>query len=212
MPESTGHILDPAAEAEFFAGVEYAEQFFMGRARIHRALEKLARVLEEARIPYAVNGALALNEYGYRRVTERVEVLLTRDGLEEFKRHHLGRGYVERFAGSRGMRDTENDTPIDVVLAGEFPGDGRPKSVVFPDPAQVASVGARIRLLPLSKLVELKVASGMTAPHRLRDLADVIELIRARHLGAELADDLDPMVRDKYRELWHAAQARDPES
>jgi hypothetical protein len=56
-------------------------------------------------------------------------------------------------------------------------------------------------------LVELKLASGMTAAHRLRDLADVIELIRVAHLPAEFDDQLNPFVRAKYAELWHAAQA-----
>jgi hypothetical protein len=203
--------LEAAAEAEFFAGAAFAEQFFMKQSSVHRALERLVRLLEESDIPYAIIGAMALNEHGYRRVTEDVDVLLTREGLEAFKRANLGRGYVEKFPGSKGLRDTENDTPIDVLLAGDFPGDGKPKSVAFPDPDEVAVGGDRVRLLPLAKLVELKLASGLTAPHRLRDLADVVELIRRRRLDRDLADRLDPMVRDKYRELWHAAQGEDDE-
>jgi hypothetical protein len=58
--------------------------------------------------------------------------------------------------------------------------------------------------------VELKLASGISAPHRLRDLADVLELIRVADLPAELADELDPFVREKYLELWRAAQTPDP--
>ena len=54
-------------------------------------------------------------------------------------------------------------------------------------------------------------AGETTAPHRLKDLADVIELIRAASLPSNLADALDPSVRDKYLELWTAAQATDPE-
>jgi hypothetical protein len=54
--------------------------------------------------------------------------------------------------------------------------------------------------------MELKLAAGMTAPHRLRDLADVLELIRVNGLPADLAEKLDPYVRDKYLELWTAAQ------
>ncbi|PYQ17831.1 MAG: hypothetical protein DMF79_16520, partial [Acidobacteria bacterium] len=57
---------------------------------------------------------------------------------------------------------------------------------------------------PLPRLIELKLASGMTAPHRLKDLADVQELIRAASLSRELANTLDPYVRDKYLELWQA--------
>jgi hypothetical protein len=66
-------------------------------------------------------------------------------------------------------------------------------------------------LLPLATLVELKLASGMSAPHRLKDLADVLEVIRALHLSDAFATGLNPYVRDKYLELWRAAQARDPE-
>jgi len=203
--------LRAAAEAEFFAGVAFAEQFFMRQSRVHRALDRLVRLLEEQGIPYAVIGAMALNEYGYRRVTEDVDVLLTREGLEAFKRSHLGRGYVEKFPGSKGLRDAENDTPIDVVLSGDFPGDGKPKSVAFPDPEDVAVRGDRVRLLPLETLVELKLASGLTAPHRIRDLADVVELVRRQNLSLEFGDKLDAMVREKYRELWQAAQAEDEE-
>ena len=71
--------------------------------------------------------------------------------------------------------------------------------------------GISVALLPLTSLVELKLASGMTAPHRLRDLADVLELIRAARLPATLAEELDPSVREKYRELWPAAQTTEAE-
>jgi hypothetical protein len=155
-----------------------------------------------------VIGAMALNEFGYRRVTVDVDVLLTAEGLTTFKNLHLGRGYVEKFPGSRGVRDIENGVDIDIVLAGSYPGDGQPKPVVFPDPAKAAQRGARIALLPLPMLLELKLASGLTAPDRLKDLADVQEVIRIKQLPRTLANELDPFVRDKFLELWHAVQQR----
>jgi hypothetical protein len=198
-------------EERFFAGAREATRFFMGEADVQRALEKVARLLEEDGIPYAVIGAMALNAYGYRRVTVDVDLLLTPEGLESFRKRHLGLGYVAKFPGSKGLRDTENGVPIDVVLAGDFPGDGLPKPVAFPDPASAAVRGNRISLLPLPRLIELKLASGMTAPHRLKDLADVIEIVRILRLPAALAEELDPYVREKYRELWGAAQAAERE-
>lgn len=196
--------MDRSREGRFWAGLAETTKFFMGQANVQKALEKLVSALEASGIPYAIVGALALNEFGYQRATVDVDVLLGPEGLEAFKKANLGRGYLERFPGSRGLRDTENGVDIDVILAGGYPGDGKPKPVSFPHPAGVAERGMRVALLPLPKLVELKLASGMTAPHRLRDLADVQELIRAASLPRSLADALDPYVRDKYLELWQA--------
>ena len=86
-------------------------------------------------------------------------------------------------------------------LQGEFPGDGRPKAVAFPDPAASSVESDGIRVINLETLVEL-----ISAPHRLRDLADVPDLIGVLKLPAGFADTLDPSVRDEYRRLWQAAR------
>jgi hypothetical protein len=134
-----------------------------------------------------------------------VDLLLTREGLAKLKARVVGRGYVEKFPGSKGLRDVEHGVAIDVLVAGDYPGDGKPKAVRFPDPASVAVRGEHGAFLPLPTLIELKLASGMSAPHRLKDLADVLELVRAASLPLDL--ELDPSVRSKYAELWRAAQA-----
>jgi hypothetical protein len=55
-------------------------------------------------------------------------------------------------------------------------------------------------------LIELKLASGLSAPHRIRDIADVKDLIIALALPLELEESLDASVRAEYRRLWEAAQ------
>ena len=62
-------------------------------------------------------------------------------------------------------------------------------------------------MVTLERLIELKLASGMTAPDRLKDLADVQELIKFRHLSREFGEALDPYVRSKYFELFDAVKA-----
>ena len=57
--------------------------------------------------------------------------------------------------------------------------------------------------------MELKIASGMTAPHRPRDLDDAIQLIRRNQLPEDWC--VEPYVAARYRELWHLAQIEDPE-
>ena len=46
----------------------------------------------------------------------------------------------------------------------------------------------------------------MSAPHRLRDLADVQDLIGALQLPADFAERLDESVRGEYHRLWQTAQ------
>ena len=48
--------------------------------------------------------------------------------------------------------------------------------------------GEHIRFVPIETLIELKLASGMSAPHRLKDLADVLELIRISKLPPDFGD------------------------
>ena len=55
-------VLPVDREAPFWAGVEDASRFFRGEADVQRALERLVRLVDEKRIPYAVIGAMALNQ------------------------------------------------------------------------------------------------------------------------------------------------------
>lgn len=202
--------LAPEAEARFIEGVAYCERFFMGKAEAQKALFRLTDLLESENVPYVVIGAMALNEYGHLRATVDVDVILRDEHLRRFKERHLGHGYAERVAGTGKLLDTDYSVRIDVLSTGKFPGDGKPKPIAFPDPATTAVRGSRFALLPLPRFIELKLAAGMSAPHRLHDLADILDLIRSAGLPASFADDLHPWVRDKFLELWAAAQGEDP--
>jgi len=182
-------------------------QYFEGKGAVQEALHKIARRLHELNIPYAVVGGLALFAHGYRRFTEDVDILVTPEGLKSIHRQLEGLGYIPPFKFSKHLRDTELGVKIEFLTTGGFPGDGKPKPVAFPDPEQVGIEIDGIRYLNLPKLVELKLASGMTSPARLRDLADVLELIRLLDLPADYAAQLDPSVADKFRELWQAVHA-----
>lgn len=183
----------------------------MGQAEVQQALEKLVGILENENIPYAIIGALALNEYGHRRVTVDVDLILRDHDLQAFKQKWLGRGYAERVTGTGKLRDTEFNVDVDVLSTGRFPGDDKPKPIAFPDPAQIAVRGKPFALLPIERWIELKLASGMVAAHRLKDLADVQELIRSAQLSLTMADTLHPWVREKFLELWRSVhEANDP--
>ena len=56
--------LSRQSEDEFLEGVEFSERFFMAKSEVHKALLALVSALERSQIPYAIIGAMALNEYG----------------------------------------------------------------------------------------------------------------------------------------------------
>src|SRR5438270_643949 len=183
----------------------YAEglRYFMGQGSLNNALAQLSADLERHGIDYMIIGAVALMAHGYPRFTEDIDLVLTREGLEAFHRELIGLGYVPAFEGARKrLRATRDGVPVEIIVAGEYPGDGRPKPVNFPDPASASVEIDGVRVVTLEKLVELKLASGMTAPDRLKDLADVQELIKTRGLPASFAEELNPYVREEYLRLW----------
>ena len=192
------------------SALAFLDRFFMGDSDVHRALTKLVAILEAEKLPYAIIGALALAEYGHKRATVDVALVMTDESLAAFKARHLGHGYAERVEGTGKLIDTEYNVHVDVLSSGRFPGDGKPKPIAFPDPAGIAVRGPSFAMLPMARFIELKLASGMAVERRLKDLADVMELIKSAKLALSVADDLDPSVREKFKDLWRSAQIADP--
>lgn len=187
----------------------YAEglRYFMGEGTLNRTLARLANDLDERGIDYIVIGAVALLAHGYPRFTEDIDLVMTREGLEKFHEELVGLGYAPAFPGAKKrLRSTTDGVSIEVMTTGEYPGDGKPKSVSMPEPAEAVTEIDGIKFVTLEKLIELKLASGISASDRLKDLADVQELIKVRKLGADFALNLDPYVREKYVELEEAVR------
>lgn len=190
----------------------YAEglRYFMGEGTLNKTLARLSSDLDEHGIDYIVIGAVALLAHGYPRFTEDIDLVMTREGLERFHEELVGLGYVPSFPGAKKrLRSTTEGVSIEVMTTGEYPGDGKPKPVSMPAPTDASTEIDGIKFVTLEKLIELKLASGISASDRLKDLADVQELIKIRKLGADFADKLDPYVRTKYLELEEAVRKSD---
>ena len=203
----------PTIERSIHERYEEALRYFAGRGKIHSALDRFTAELKHRNIGYVVIGAVALLAHGFQRHTESLDIVLTNDGFEKFRKQMLGRG---GWGGPVGYDSVSYDAKmvcaspegvlINFKIAGEFPGDGQPKPVSFPEPSENVIEIDGVKFPTLEKLLELKLASGMTASDRLKDLADVQELIKIRGLGSEFAEKLHPYVREKYLELLNAVQ------
>jgi hypothetical protein len=179
---------------------------FDEKSAVFDALHKITRRLNELGISYAIVGGMALFRHGLRRFTEDVDILVTREDLKTIHDRLAGLGYRPLHARSKHLRDTELGVRIEFLTTGDYPGDGKPKPVAFPEPSSVSFESDGIRYINLPNLIELKLASGMTNPGRLRDLSDVLELIKILKLSRDFAVGLNPFVRDKFRELCARAE------
>lgn len=179
----------------------------MGTGKVNQTVRQLASDLDGAGIEYALVGAMALNAHGYARETVDVDVLIRPDGLEQFWSKFVGLGYRPAFeAAKKSFRNSQTGVAVEFLTTGEYPGDGKPKPVSFPDPVSAVEIDG-IRVVGLPTLVNLKLASGMTAPHRRRDLADIQDLIRVLGLKADFANQLDSYVRPTYLMLLEELQS-----
>lgn len=172
---------------------------------VHDATHALATRLKQEDIPYAIAGAVAAAYHGLIRPTQNINVLINTDDIPRLQGALLGRGYERQYRGAkRAFRDMATGVPINVLVSQEFPGDGLPKPVSFPEISKSCSEVTEdgVRILDLPTLIQLKLASAISAPDRMKDAADVQELIRENKLPRVFAMELDPYVRDLFVEIY----------
>jgi len=181
--------------------IKEAEQLYQGQGRLRKTYDRLTNRLEALGVAYGVVGGYALIVHGVRRFTEDIDILVSGEGLDRLHKQLIGLGYVRVAPGSRNLRDVETGVKVEFIVTGEFPGDGKPKPVAFPALEAIVERREGIKVINLKSLIELKLASGMTAKGRLQDLADVQRLIQENGLNVEFAEELNAYVRDKFVEL-----------
>jgi hypothetical protein len=159
-------------------------------------------VLAEHDIPHLIVGGLAVQEHGYPRTTIDVDIVVP-DVLEavEFLTASLTGPFYHVPKFHDRVEDRRNGVKIDLLPAGRVLQRGC--KIPFPAPGKVAE---QIQFVPLEELISLKLDSWSNSPtRRLKDKADVVELIKYRNLPRDLA--VAPAVRALYTETWDALQA-----
>jgi hypothetical protein len=211
--QATAPAINPyhaQALATFDARLKESQMFHTGGGSVRDTVMQLAKDLRTAGIDYAIVGGMALNAHGYARETTDVDVLVTSESLDVFRNTFVGKGYRPAFEGARKtFRNTRTGVKVEFLITGEYPGDGKPKPVAFPDPSSAAVTIDEARVITLEKLIELKLASGMTSRARRIDLADVQSLIKVLRLDESFAERLDPYVRPMFLELLDELRSDD---
>ena len=163
-----------------------------------KALDAIRRAAADCEQSYAIIGGVALNAYGYNRFTEDIDLLVS-PVFANFLREN-GSRYDLNVRGQTILLIQHQPTgvQIDAVIGGRKPVDT--SEYIFPDPAEVA-VGED-RVVDLATLINLKLAVN-----RVRDFADVVELIKRNPEAKSVRDKIHPSLRELYDKAIQSAEA-----
>jgi hypothetical protein len=173
-----------------------------GTTGLEQTARTAAATLAHYDIPHLIVGGLAVQEHGYPRLTIDVDIVVP-DVLEavEFLTADLS-GPFARVSGCEDrLLDRRNQVNVDLLPAGKVLKQGC--RVPFPLPSKVAETP---QIIGLADLISLKLDSWNGSPlRRLKDKADVVELIKHRNLPRDLA--VMAAVSNLYLETWDALKA-----
>jgi len=161
------------------------------RGAVMETAVKVSRILKKWHIDGAIIGGVAVVLHGHIRTTKDVDVVV-RGPLEDCK---------TAFENAGMSFDAKNR---------EFDFDGVPVQLVGKDVLDIPEARFTeidgVTTLRLADLISIKLKSGLASRVRAQDIADVIGLIRAHHLGSSFAMKLDRAVRKEFKKLVEAVR------
>jgi hypothetical protein len=185
-------------------GLKQLDQFFQGKDPVHKTMRRLVKRLEKAGIPYVIVGGMALYFHEYRRATNDVDLVVTPEGLAEFRKQFVPKNYSLIEGRSRHFLDKQSQVKVDILVMGGIPGRGHQTPIRFPDPNVVGEVIDNVRVADLPTLIEMKLAA-----RRHQDFADVEKLILFNNLDESFAQRVHPSVRQDYIECLEEKRRQD---
>ena len=173
-----------------------------GTSGVIQTARSAVSALADYDIAHLIVGGIAVQEHGYPRVTTDVDIVVP-DVLEavEFLTANVTGPFRRVREFPDRVEDQRNGVHVDLLPAGCVLKQGC--RVPFPNPTTSSE---QLQLVPIEGLISLKLDSWANSPtRRLRDKADVIELILRRKLPRDLA--VASPVQKLYWETWDSLQA-----
>ncbi len=166
------------------------------------------QIFKQSNIPHSICGGVAVCLHGYQRNTTDVDVIINASDSATVKELLLAESFAwdDELKGFRSARGV----PIQFLNAGEKAGRG--SEVKIPEPIGELNVEVLegLSVVRLSRLIEMKLASGLGSLRRThRDFADVVELIAIRRLDSSFARYLHKSLRQTFRELVHRSTSEE---
>jgi hypothetical protein len=163
-------------------------------------VKEVVKILNDYGIDYAITGAIAMETYNYKRATDDIDIIISKEGFKKLQKlegryFHFRHGTKKNFYYNASFGKVE----VDIIVEGE-----NKSGVVMPNPKTIRTKIGGIYYIHLKKLLELKLAGG-NQKMREYDWPDVIRLIRENNLDNDYYTNF-LKYKKKYLELWEKAQ------
>jgi hypothetical protein len=147
--------------------------------RYGRVVHAIDHVLQAMSCESVLAGGWAVWRHGFAgRITQDVDIVVPGDRVDEFMRVASVSGFECQLVPEGRwpkLRHRDTNVNVDLLPEGARPGtESRPAPTTIPHPSRMGAESGELRYIRLPNLIELKLAAG-----RVRDEADVVELIRA---------------------------------
>jgi hypothetical protein len=164
------------------------------RQDLESHLKNIITDLSENGIDYAVIGGIALRMHNFPRLTEDIDLLISKDTFPKIENILIGKGYTFRPGSHKNLYyhvGEKAKIQVDILIEGDKEGD-----ILLPDPKEVRQKMSSIWVLTLPKLIEFKLGAG-----RGRDKNDVLRLIEYNDLTVAYAQQIDEKYRKEFLDL-----------
>ncbi len=171
-----------------------------GSTQLEGTLRKAVNALAFYGIPHLVCGGFAVMERGYPRFTGDVDIIVP--NVAEAREKLLISGFKENVGSSMTVTDRVSKVEVDLLPGGGRVGRG---PLTLPMPTQVSKEPI---ILDLDDLIGIKLSSYVGNPtSRMKDGADVVELIKANGLPREFV--VDAKIKAAYEKIWDDLYTKD---
>jgi hypothetical protein len=184
---------------KLFAKIKFLRKV-TGTTDITKTLKKAVETLANGNIPSIVVGGVAVQEYGYLRMTVNVDLIVP--NVKEARDYLSIRGFKPNPGSNMTVTDRDTKIEVNLLLGGGSVGPGPLK---LPIPKKVSR---QPHILELNSLIAIKLSSYIGNKfNRAKDLADVVELTKINKLSKALK--LPKEVQSTYLEIWEGLQNED---
>jgi predicted nucleotidyltransferase len=142
-------------------------------SRLFAQLRELATALGKAEIPFALIGGFAVNAYGFMRATHDLDVMVGEEQGDALQGVLMKLGYQTLDRRSDIASYVRAPLRLDVLYARRDISRG-----LLARSTRITHGDTQVHVIPLEGLIGLKVQAFHDDPRRIRDLDDIIQLLK----------------------------------